>query len=132
MGGQTSEGLVGPGEIRCGVFLRSDPQTCATFGAVPSLLRAQYGLVSAGAFPPHATLVGSLLLTQPAATREALLLEAVQPALAGRSSFPVVNNQTGAARGPRSSTKSLTPAVGGPTHPRGGGPTQRWPSWLRA
>lgn len=47
---------------RFGVFLRPDPQTCAAVTTLTGQLRSQYGLVSAGAFPPHATLVGSLPL----------------------------------------------------------------------
>ena len=48
---------------RYGVFLRPDPLTCAAVTRITTQLRAQYGLVSAGAFPPHATLAGSLSLT---------------------------------------------------------------------
>ena len=47
---------------RHGVFLRPDPLTCAAVTRIAAQLRAQYGLVSAGAFPPHATLAGSLPL----------------------------------------------------------------------
>jgi hypothetical protein len=51
-----------PGLARYGVFLRPDPLTCATVTRITAQLRAQYGLVSAAAFPPHATLAGSLPL----------------------------------------------------------------------
>ncbi|MCJ1715809.1 2'-5' RNA ligase family protein [Curtobacterium sp. VKM Ac-2922] len=44
---------------RYGVYLRPDARTCRAVTVVTDQLRAQYGLVSAGAFPPHATLVGS-------------------------------------------------------------------------
>jgi 2'-5' RNA ligase superfamily len=47
---------------RYGVFLRPDPLTCAAVTRITDQLRAQYGLLSAGAFPPHATLAGSLAL----------------------------------------------------------------------
>ena len=47
-------------QFRFGVFLRPDPKTCAAVTQITSQLRAQYGLVSAGAFPPHITLAGSL------------------------------------------------------------------------
>lgn len=47
-------------DIRYGVYLRPDPATCWTVTQITTALRAQYGLVSAGAFPPHATLVGNL------------------------------------------------------------------------
>ncbi len=50
---------------RYGVFLRPDPRTCAAVTHITGQLRAQFGLVSAGAFPPHATLAGSLPLTGP-------------------------------------------------------------------
>ena len=50
---------------RYGVFLRPDPLTCAAVTRITGQLRAQYGLVSAGAFPPHATLAGSLPLAGP-------------------------------------------------------------------
>ena len=50
---------------RYGVFLRPDPLTCAAVTRITGQLRAQFGLVSAGAFPPHATLAGSLPLAVP-------------------------------------------------------------------
>ncbi len=50
---------------RYGVFLRPDPLTCAAVTRITDQLRAQFGLVSAGAFPPHATLAGSLPLAGP-------------------------------------------------------------------
>jgi hypothetical protein len=50
---------------RYGVFLRPDPLTCAAVTRITGQLRAQFGLVSAGAFPPHATLAGSLPLAGP-------------------------------------------------------------------
>ena len=50
---------------RYGVFLRPDPLTCAAVTSITGQLRAQFGLVSAGAFPPHATLAGSLPLAGP-------------------------------------------------------------------
>lgn len=52
-------------QLRYGVFLLPDPRTCAAVTTVTAQLRAQYGLVSAGAFPPHVTLVGSLPLAVP-------------------------------------------------------------------
>lgn len=45
---------------RYGIFLRPDPQTCWNVTQVAFALRQQFGLISAGAFPPHATLVGNL------------------------------------------------------------------------
>lgn len=73
--------------VRFGVFLRPDPLTCAAVTRVTDQLRAQYGLVSAGAFPPHITLAGSLQLAGP----ESDLVEALTEALRGRPAFPVAN-----------------------------------------
>ena len=75
------------GPERFGVFLRPDPLTCAAVTRVTDQLRAQYGLVSAGAFPPHVTLAGSLLLAVP----EAELVTALTRALDGRAGFAVPN-----------------------------------------
>jgi hypothetical protein len=69
-------------ELRYGIFLRPDPATCWNVTQVTSALNRQFGLVSAGAFPPHATIIGNL------ATRAAesdiisaldLVFEEVQP-----------------------------------------------------
>jgi hypothetical protein len=54
-------------QFRFGVFLRPDPKTCAAVTQITSQLRGQYGLVSAGAFPPHITLAGSLPVVVPLA-----------------------------------------------------------------
>jgi hypothetical protein len=54
-------------QFRFGVFLRPDPKTCAAVTQVTNQLRAQYGLVSAAAFPPHITLAGSLPVAVPLA-----------------------------------------------------------------
>lgn len=45
--------------FRCGVHLRPDARTCHAVTTATAQLRARYGFVSAGAFPPHATLVGT-------------------------------------------------------------------------
>lgn len=77
-----------PGDpYRYGVYLRPDPATCAAVTAVTSQLRAQYGIVSAGAFPPHATLVGSRHITAPVQE----LAAAVTRALADAPAFTVHN-----------------------------------------
>lgn len=47
-------------DIRYGIFLRPDPATCWNVTQVTLALNKQFGLVSAGAFPPHATLIGNL------------------------------------------------------------------------
>ncbi|WP_202919018.1 2'-5' RNA ligase family protein [Saccharothrix deserti] len=77
-----------PGDpYRYGVYLRPDPTTCAMVTAVTSQLRAQYGFVSAGAFPPHATLVGSQHINAPVEA----IVEAVTDGIAGTSAFTVHN-----------------------------------------
>lgn len=73
---------------RFGVFLRPDPRTCAAVTTVTAQLRSQYGLVSAGAFPPHATLVGSL----PLAGGVESLVPALDRTLAATRSFVVQNS----------------------------------------
>lgn len=73
---------------RFGVYLRPDPHTCMAVTQLTGQLRAQYGLVSAAAFPPHATLVGSQHLDVPTAD----VVKAVSAALAGASAFPVHNS----------------------------------------
>jgi hypothetical protein len=72
---------------RFGVFLRPDPATCLAITTITGQVRAQYGLVSAGAFPPHATLAGSL----PIAASAHDLVEALTAGLMGFSTFPVEN-----------------------------------------
>lgn len=47
-------------DIRYSIHLRPDPATCWTVTQVTLALNKQFGLVSAGAFPPHATLIGNL------------------------------------------------------------------------
>lgn len=65
--------------VRYGVFLRPDAVTCAATAALHTLLRQQFGLVSAAVFPPHVTLLGNIALT----TTEADLLDRVAT-VAGR------------------------------------------------
>jgi hypothetical protein len=77
--------------VRHGVFLRPDPLTCAAVTRITTQLRAQYGLVSAGAFPPHVTLAGSL----PVAAGEPALVRALDDALAPVTRFPVHNRGIG-------------------------------------
>lgn len=50
-------------EPRYGVFLRPDPTTCWALTQITFALERQFGLVSAGAFPPHATLIGNLAIS---------------------------------------------------------------------
>lgn len=72
---------------RYGVFLRPDPVTCAAVTRITAQLRAQYGLVSAGAFPPHATLAGSL----PLARGSEALLAAISDVLLAAQAVEVRN-----------------------------------------
>lgn len=73
--------------FRYGVYLRPDPRTCLAVTTVTGQLRAQYGFVSAGAFPPHATLVGSQHLGRD----EDAIVTALDAVLADRSGFDVHN-----------------------------------------
>lgn len=67
---------------RYGVYLRPDPATCAAVTTITDHVRAQYGFVSAGAFPPHATLVGSRHLPGPVEEITAAVTEVVSGARA--------------------------------------------------
>lgn len=48
-----------PTEFTYGVYLRPDAATCRAVGELTDVVRRQFGLVSASAFPPHVTLVGA-------------------------------------------------------------------------
>lgn len=65
-----------PDDVRYGVFLVPDARTSAAVTDITTYLRAQFGLVSAGRFPPHVTLAGSL----PLAVDELDLLAAAREA----------------------------------------------------
>ena len=70
------------------MFLLPDARTSAAVTRITGYLHAQYGFVSAGRFPPHVTLAGSL----PLAVTEADLVAAVRD-LAGRHrAIPMVNS----------------------------------------
>ncbi len=73
--------------FRYGIYLRPDAKTCRAVTTVTDQLRAQYGLLSAGAFPPHATLVGS----QPFGFSEPAVVDALTELLDGRPAFTVHN-----------------------------------------
>lgn len=73
--------------FRYGIYLRPDAKTCRAVTVVTDQLRAQYGLLSAGAFPPHATLVGS----QPFGFSQNEVIAAVTELLADRKPFEVHN-----------------------------------------
>ena len=74
-------------QFRFGVFLRPDPKTCAAVTQITGQLRAQYGLISAGAFPPHVTLAGSLPVVVPLAE----LIQLIGFVLRRTRSLPVQN-----------------------------------------
>jgi len=74
-------------QFRFGVFLRPDPRTCGAVTQITSQLRAQYGLISAGAFPPHVTLAGSLPVVVPLAE----LIQLIGFVLRRTRTFPVQN-----------------------------------------
>jgi 2'-5' RNA ligase superfamily len=74
-------------KFRYGVFLRPDAGTSAAVVHITSVVRSQYGFVSAHRFPPHVTLAGSL----PLAVGENELLDAVRVVAAGHRAFPVHN-----------------------------------------
>lgn len=73
--------------FRYGIYLRPDARTCRAVTVVTDQLRAQYGLLSSGVFPPHATLVGS----QPFGFSEPAVIDAITALLAGRPAFAVHN-----------------------------------------
>lgn len=73
---------------RYGVYLLPDPRTALAVTTATTAVRAQYGLLSAGAFPPHVTLVGS----QHWGLAESEALEAIDTALAGRTAVVVHNS----------------------------------------
>jgi hypothetical protein len=80
--------VVDPDDVRYGVFLTPDARTSAAVTAVTGFVRAQFGLVSAGAFPPHVTLAGSL----PLRVDEDELVATVAAVVRRRPSFEVQNN----------------------------------------
>ncbi|MFC8667523.1 hypothetical protein [Streptomyces sp. NPDC057199] len=67
---------------RYGVFLRPDAATSLAVTTITTAVRQQYGLVSAGAFPPHATLAGHVVIARPdTATADRALIDHVSAAL---------------------------------------------------
>ncbi|MDH6622262.1 hypothetical protein M2271_000049 [Streptomyces sp. LBL] len=75
-------------DIRYGIFLRPDPATCWAVTQVTIALNKQFGLVSAGAFPPHATLIGNLRTNAAAAE----VVSALDPVFENVDPFPVYNS----------------------------------------
>ena len=76
---------------RYGVFLLPDPRTAAGVTTITTQIKAQYGLVSAAAFPPHVTLVGSLPLVGDPYQALLDLESELEAVLAARESFLVAN-----------------------------------------
>jgi hypothetical protein len=81
-------GQSSPDEIRYGVFLRPDAATSLVQTQINVAMKQQFNLVSAAAFPPHATLVGNLRSAVGAAELVALL----DPVFTGRAPIPVHNS----------------------------------------
>jgi hypothetical protein len=81
----------GPRTPRYGVFLLPDPRTAAAVTTITTQIKAQYGLVSAAAFPPHVTLVGSLALAGDPDRALPDLESELGGVLAARKSFLVAN-----------------------------------------
>jgi hypothetical protein len=75
-------------DIRYGIFLRPDPATCWTVTQVTFALNRQFGIVSSGAFPPHATLIGNLCTD----TTENELISVLDPVFENVEPFPVYNS----------------------------------------
>lgn len=74
-------------DVRHGVFLLPDDRTGAAVTAITNRLRERLGFVSAGRFPPHVTVAGSLPLAVP----EPALVDAVQGLAARHPRFRVTN-----------------------------------------
>jgi len=70
------------------MFLRPDPRTCWHITQATSALRAQFGFISAGAFPPHATLIGNQFTEH----GESDLTTVIDPVLSSLTAFPVYNS----------------------------------------
>lgn len=79
--------MSGAVDVRYGVFLVPDAATSAVVTDITGYLRAQFGFVSAGRFPPHVTLVGSLAL----AVEESALLAVVQEVADRRGPVELTN-----------------------------------------
>ena len=75
-------------DVRYGIFLRPDPATCWTVTQITLALNKQFGLVSAAAFPPHATLIGNLHTD----TTEAGLISVLDTVFATIEPFSVFNH----------------------------------------
>ncbi|MGW8557894.1 hypothetical protein [Streptomyces tubercidicus] len=70
-----------------GVYLRPDTRTSVAITNVTLHVERQFGLVSAGAFPPHATLAGAI----PSNAGPDKVIATLDPVIAGVQRFPVHN-----------------------------------------
>lgn len=70
-----------------GVYLRPDPITCKAIADLTDLCKRQFGIVSAAAFAPHATLAGAV----PSNATAEEFIEILDPLLTSTPSFPVYN-----------------------------------------
>lgn len=71
-----------------GVYLRPDPLTCRAVVDLTDLLKRQFGIVSAAAFPPHATLAGAV----PSGASTDELIDALNPVFASATALTMHNS----------------------------------------
>lgn len=83
-------------EYTWGVYLRPDPLTCKAISDLTELCEKQFGIVSAAAFAPHATLAGAV----PSNASAEEFIEILDPLLTSTPAFPVHN--AGVTRRPTS------------------------------
>lgn len=74
-------------EYTWGVYLRPDPVTCKAIADLTELCKRQFGIVSAAAFAPHATLAGAV----PSHASAEEFIEILNPLLTTSPAFPVYN-----------------------------------------
>ena len=74
-------------EYTWGVYLRPDPITCKAIADLTELAKRQFGIVSAAAFAPHATLAGAV----PSNAIADEFIAALDPLLSSTRAFPVHN-----------------------------------------
>lgn len=74
-------------EYTWGVYLRPDPVTCKAIADLTELCKRQFGIVSAAAFAPHATLVGAV----PSNATAEDFIRVLDPLLTAARQFPVFN-----------------------------------------
>ncbi len=70
-----------------GVYLRPDPITCKAIADLTDLAKRQFGIVSAAAFAPHATLAGAV----PSNASAEEFIDVLDPLLRSTPAFPVYN-----------------------------------------